>query len=155
MKAMFGQYGKVAVLVLAVMSLLIFLFSTGENSFTGKMQATKPEADYGKEDNGDLMDQIAARKPPIITVTQKKLESGQTYQFAELASAEFADEHASNQNLFVKKMVLPNGDIITDKTELASPIKVSSGQYSVTYRAEETFKGALKHSEKTVVFLVD
>lgn len=155
MKAMFGQYGKVAVLVLAVMSLLIFLFSTGKNSFTGHMQVTKPEADYGKEDNSDLMDQIAARKPPIITVTQTKLENGQTYQFADLASAEFVDENASDQKLFVKEMTLPNGDVITDQTQLASPITVSSGQYSVTYRAEEKFKGALKHSEKTVVFLVD
>lgn len=155
MKAMFGQYSKVVILLLAIISLVLFVFSTGANSFAGQMQVTKPEASYGKEDNEILMDDIAARKKPVITVTKNKLKRAQSYTFLNFASVKFEDNSATGQKIYVKQIEKPDGSFITDQTTLSNPIKVSRGTYTVTYRAEETYKGAFKFVDHVAKFVVD
>lgn len=156
MKAIFGQYGKVVVLVLAVTALLAFLNPAWENSFYSiiKMNAT-PKAEYGKEDNGNVLDDIAARKEPIITVTKTKLKENSSYNFIDYASVSFQDSNATDQKLFISKIILPTGDEITDQTVLSAPIQVKRGLYIVTYRAQETYKGITKHYDQSARFIVD
>lgn len=156
MKAIFGQYGKVIVLVLAVIPLILFLNPAGDNSFYSivKKNAT-PKAGYGKEDNGIVLDEIAARKEPVITIRKTKMKENSSYNFMDYVSVSFQDTNATNQKIFISKIIPPTGNAITDETTLSSPIQVKRGVYIVTYRAQETYKGVTKHYDKSARFIVD
>ena len=74
MKAFLGQYAKVILIALCVTGLVVFLLSAGGGSF--RSYIPEPVATAGKEDSGVLVDDIAARKAPVITVKKVKLKAG-------------------------------------------------------------------------------
>ena len=152
MKSFLGNYGKLIILTLAVIGILGFLLSSGSGSFTSMMP--KAEATMGKEDSTELVDDIAARKAPVITVTPKKLTEKNTYRFLDpsFVSAVNADGTTENLTIKVKEVIQPDGSKAPDPN---GEIKVRRGVYKVTYKATEVYKTAKKSSEKTTAFIVD
>lgn len=155
MKSFLGQYGKIIILVLVLMPLLTFMFYGG-------FKEAMPKDDHlqthvtDKEDSEILVDDIAAREKPELTIRVEKLKYKQYVQFLDFATAKFAPvenlSDVTNQKVIVKRIKTPDDTVLKNQTE---PVRVKHGIYKVTYRAEETYKTALKYTEQTVNFIVD
>lgn len=151
MKTFLGNYAKVVIIALVVTGLVVFLLSTGSGSF--RSYIPEPTATAGKEDSGALMDDIAARKAPVITINKVKLKSGNSYNFKSTTFVSAKDEDGGALSVKIEEIIQPDG------TKLTVPengiVKVKKGNYRVTYSAQEIYQTVVNRSEKTATFVAD
>lgn len=151
MKAFLGQYAKVILIALCVTGLVVFLLSAGGGSF--RSYIPEPVATAGKEDSGVLVDDIAARKAPVITVKKVKLKAGNSYNLKGASYVSAVDADGDAMTVKIEKIIQPDG------SQLSVPangiIQAKKGNYKVTYSAQETYKTVVNRSEKTATFVAD
>lgn len=152
MKEFLGQYAKVIITALCVVSVVGFLLSTGASSFRAKMP--EAQSQYEKEDSIDKVEDISKRQPPKITTNTVKLEANQTYNFKSprFVSVENEDGTMDHVTLTVVSVKQPNGDYMEHPEEDFTAVK---GLYVVTYKAVEIYQTAERTSIKAVTYLAD
>lgn len=151
MKTILGTYAKIIILSIAVIGIVTFLLSSGRGSFQSMIPQAK--ATVGKEDSGKLMDDIAARPAPVITVKKVKLKAGNRYNVKIAAFVSAVDADDEPLSVKIERIIQPDG------SEIAVPetgiLQVKKGVYQITYSAQETYKTVIKRSEKTAIIVVD
>lgn len=155
MKGFVGEYGRIAIVIVIAVPILLFLFSTGSNSFQGQISEAKPQETV-KSEVPDV-DESAFRKKPTLEIQKKKLAVNQTY---DLLSNEFVIKCVNHDGTKltpkVTKIVYQNfagsEETVIEASSFLTPDK--KGTYKVTYFVRDPQVLKLK-TEKTVLFVVD
>lgn len=151
MKTILGTYAKIIILAIAVIGILAFLLSSGSGSFQSMIPQAKATA--GKEDSGELMDDIAARPAPVITVKKAKLIAGTRYNMKSAAFVSAVNADDEPLSVEIDKVIQPDGsEISVPETGI---LQIKKGVYRITYSAQETYKTVINRSEKTAIFVAD
>jgi len=152
MKEFLGSYAKVIITGVCVVGILMFLLTTGADSFRSKIPEGK--STYEKEDSSDAVGTISKRKPPKIIIQDGKMKVRQTYNFKDsrFVTVENEDGNTSNVTLTVTKVRTPDG---SDMVNPEANFKAAKGTYTVTYKAVEVYNTSKRTSTKTTTFLCD
>ena len=153
MKALLGTYGKLVVLILALFGTLTFLLGSGDSSFAKQMK--KPVASFKYESSEELVDMIASRADPTLSVDGIKMEHGVIYDLLDADIMNISALNADGETLPVTVTKISNINGYEADPSSASSFLPSRGIYNVVYHTEETFHGVVKSADLTVRYVVD
>lgn len=150
MKKGIELYGTVIVTVLILIMLLAYFFNRNDG-FLGQVSRTPPSSELGSADESALLEDVAGRAKPALSVTVKKLKKGKTYDLA----AEFVMKavNADDQQLPVEieKMTYQDG---TD-VERNGFTPQKPGIYTLSCSAQEEYRSFTLRTEESYKFTVD
>lgn len=157
MKAVIGEYGKVIILAVVLGMLVLFLFGRGNHGFLGMISKARPEAAVGNEDSFAMAQTVFSRKVPELSVSVRKLQKGREYNLLDSGLFEIRAVNPEGEEVPVTivKLTAPGQQDITGKTDPRRFVPSISGEYQITYRAEESFQGSIRAKEKKYSVLVD
>ena len=141
MKAVIGEYGKVIILAVVLGMLVLFLFGRGNHGFLGMISKARPEAAVA----------------PELSVSVRKLQKGRKYNLLDsgLFEIKAVNQEGEAVPVTIVKLTAPGQQDITGETDPRMFVPFISGEYQITYRAEESFQGSMRAKEKKYSVLVD
>ena len=152
MKEILGQYAKIVILMIVIVPILLFLFSTGSGSFVSKMP--EPTIKYGNNNSSELVSDISKRKPPTVTIKNFKMTKNQKYQFSNDVFLDYVNQNGNKTNttLVVKQVIGPDGSEFADP---AAEFVARRGVYKVKYQVTEMYKSGKRTTVKSASYLCD
>ncbi len=153
MKGLLGEYGRVVIVLSAVLGILAFLLGAGAGSFSQIIK--KPEASYGKQDSEAIVDDIQDREPPTLEIQGMKLSAGSIYDLSDTGLMGISARNADGQELPVTVHEITDKEGRKMDPGSADYFMPERGMYRVVYHTEETYRGAVKAMEETYVFVAD
>ena len=160
MRAILGEYGKVIVCAIVILSVFGYCFTLKSGSVAASLPS--PTVTVKSDDSFNLVDDVSKRAYPTITVPKAdcKLKIKRTYNLLNQntvhVSATNADGNALSYS--VTRIEFPDGTVKEKEAAESSAYSVSSnttGTMKVTYMTKETYNGRELKTEKTVQFLFD
>lgn len=157
MNSVLGEYGKTIVLVILLCSILLLVFADGKSSFLTMLKNTEAVETVGHADSYELVRSIFTRKPPVLSVTVKKLYREQEYNLLDkvMFGVIGKNEEGEEVEVLVTKISNPEKKDITKEVNPEKFIPSMAGEYLISYQAWEFFQGSIKTTEKEYRFLAD
>ena len=158
MRAFLGEYGKVIVCAIVILSIFGYCFTLKSGSVAASLPS--PTVTVKSDDSFALVDDVSKRANPTITIPSAdcKIHAKEAYDLMDPdifnVSALNADGNALAYS--VVKVEYPNGTIKNiDASGSYSVCSDTAGVLKVTYRTEENYNGRELRTEKTFQFVVD
>lgn len=157
MKMVLGEYGKVIILAVVLCGLLGFLFSRDAAGYIGLVSGAVPKQSLDQGDTFALAESILSRKSPVLSVTVKKLQKGESVDLLDREKFQIIAKNEEDKyvKLSVIKIMDTKGKDIVSEVDPKCFVPLERGAYHVTYKAEEEFYGSEKITEKEYCFLAD
>lgn len=160
MRSILGEYGKIIVCAIMVLSIFGYCFTLRNDSVAASLPS--PTVTVKSDDSFALVDDVSKRPYPTITIPKEdcKLQIRKTYNLMSPTKFHVSATNADGTALSYKvvKLVLPDGSVLEKEAAEVGAYSVATNQtgtMQVTYETQETYNGRELKTQKTFQFVID